>query len=247
MGRGVEMDGCGRCVRFLMFAINFIIWVGSIVILVLGIWTVVDRPYLEKLLGNDMYMTAAYILIATGCLIFFVSFLGCFGALKEIKCMLLTYFIIVLLLFIILLIGGILGYVFKDKASTTVRNAMTSAMKEYSPNSGNSVTKAWDETQIAMKCCGITEPVQEWVKNNNHFDNNGNKVPKSCCKKSESGEFLECQRNPTEANTYLEGCFAKATDFVKNQAKIIGGVGIAVAIIMLLGLVFSIALFKMID
>lgn len=64
--------------------------VSSIAILVLGIWTVVDRPYLERLLGNEMYMTAAYILIATGCIIFFISFLGCFGALKEIKCMLLT-------------------------------------------------------------------------------------------------------------------------------------------------------------
>lgn len=64
--------------------------VASIAILVLGIWTVVDRPYLEQLLGSEMYITAAYILIATGCVIFFVSFLGCFGALREVKCMLLT-------------------------------------------------------------------------------------------------------------------------------------------------------------
>lgn len=246
MGRGVEMDGCGKCVRFLMFAINFIIWVASIVILVLGIWTVVDRPYLEKLLGNDMYMTAAYILIATGCLIFFVSFLGCFGALKEIKCMLLTYFIIVLLLFIILLIGGILGYVFKDKAGTTVRIAMTSAMKEYSPNSGSPVTKAWDETQIAMKCCGIDDPKHEWGTNNINFDTN-KVVPMSCCKKSESGELLNCQKNPTESNAHLDGCFSKATDFVMSQAVLVGGVGISVAVIMLLGLILSIVLFKTID
>lgn len=64
--------------------------VASIAILVLGIWTVVDRPYLEQLLGSEMYLTAAYILIATGCVIFFVSFLGCFGAMREVKCMLLT-------------------------------------------------------------------------------------------------------------------------------------------------------------
>lgn len=132
MGRGVEMTSGGKCVRFLMFAVNFLIWVSSIVILVLGIWTVVDRPYLERLLGNEMYMTAAYILIATGCIIFFISFLGCFGALKEVKCMLLTYFIIVLLLFIILLIGGILGYVFKDKAKTSITHTMMGTMRDYS-------------------------------------------------------------------------------------------------------------------
>ncbi|XP_068247130.1 tetraspanin-9 [Palaemon carinicauda] len=246
MGRGVEMTGCGRCLRFLMFGINFIIWVASIVILVLGIWTVVDRPYLEQLLGNEMYMNAAYILIATGCLIFFVSFLGCFGALKEIKCMLLTYFIFVLLLFVILLIGGILGYVFKDKAGTTIKHSMTSAMKEYSPNSGSSITKAWDETQIAMKCCGIESPLTEWLTNIN-FSLGGNLVPRSCCKKNEAGELMDCQRGPTSANAHLTGCYKKATEFVASQAVIIGGVAIAVAAIMLLGLILSIALFKMID
>lgn len=63
--------------------------IGSILLLVLGIWTVADRPYLEELLGTQVYAAAAYIIIAVGVVAFFVSFLGCFGALKEIKCMLL--------------------------------------------------------------------------------------------------------------------------------------------------------------
>ncbi|XP_037777111.1 tetraspanin-9-like [Penaeus monodon] len=247
MGRSAEMGSCGKCVRFFMFAMNFIIWLASIAILVLGIWTVVDRPYLEQLLGNDLYITAAYILIATGCVIFFVSFLGCFGALKEIKCMLLSYFIIVLLLFIIVLIGGILGYVFKDKASVSVKNTMTSAMRDYKPDTDIPITKAWDETQQAMKCCGITEQ-SEWLKYNRNFKQTGNKVPKSCCKNDpNTGKVIECQNSPTEDNSYTEGCYKKARDFVQGQAVIIGGVGIAVAFIMLVGLILSIILFKLIN
>ncbi|XP_042241841.1 CD151 antigen-like [Homarus americanus] len=246
MSRGVEMTGCGKCIRFLMFAVNFVIWVASIAILVLGVWTVVDRPYLERLLGNDMYMTAAYILIATGCIVFFVSFLGCFGALREVKCMLLTYFIIVLLLFIILLIAGILGYVFKDKAETSVNHAMMNAMKEYRSGSNNTFTKAWDETQQAMKCCAINEQ-DEWAKYNTEFSQTGFKVPKSCCKKDDtSGLLQECQTRPSESNSFTDGCFSMATDFVKQHALIIGGVGIAVAVIMVVGLMLSIILFKMI-
>ncbi|KAK8746643.1 hypothetical protein OTU49_017120 [Cherax quadricarinatus] len=247
MGRGVEMTGCGKFVRFLMFAINFIIWVSSIVILVLGIWTVADRPYLERLLGSEMYMTAAYILIGTGCVTFFVSFLGCFGALREVKCMLLTYFIVVLLLFIILLIGGILGYVFKDKARINMNHAMLNAMKEYKIDSDSPYTKAWDETQQAMKCCAIAHQ-EEWPTNNKEFSMSNLHVPKSCCKKDDtSGEMLDCQRNPTKENSYTEGCFSKAISFVENHALIIGVVGIAVAVITVLGLVLSIVLFKMID
>lgn len=45
---------------------------------------------MERLLGTDLYVSSAAILIATGCVVTFVSFLGCLGAFKEIKCMLLT-------------------------------------------------------------------------------------------------------------------------------------------------------------
>lgn len=55
-----------------------------------GIWTCVDHAYMEQLLGTNLYMSAAYILIATGIVVILISFFGCLGAVKEIKCMLLT-------------------------------------------------------------------------------------------------------------------------------------------------------------
>lgn len=56
----------------------------------IGIWTCVDHSYMEQLIGTNLYISAAYILIATGVVVVLVSFLGCYGAIKEIKCMLLT-------------------------------------------------------------------------------------------------------------------------------------------------------------
>ena len=58
--------------------------------LVVGVWTVVDKSDFEKLLGTDLYVSSAYILIATGIFVSLVAFLGCLGAVKEIRCMLLT-------------------------------------------------------------------------------------------------------------------------------------------------------------
>ena len=58
--------------------------------LIVGVWTVVDKSEFEKLLGTDLYVSSAYILIATGVLVSLVAFLGCLGAVKEIRCMLLT-------------------------------------------------------------------------------------------------------------------------------------------------------------
>ncbi|XP_076040963.1 tetraspanin 74F [Oratosquilla oratoria] len=244
----VEFDGCGKCIRYSMFLANFIIWLGSIALLVLGIWTLVDGPFLGELLGTNLYMTSAYILIATGCIIFFVSFLGCLGALKGIKCMLLTYFILVLLLFIILLVGGILGYVFRDKAETSLQHTMNSTMKEYEPGKDEPTTKAWDDTQDALKCCGIDDP-EDWAKFNNKFstDNNQNRVPQSCCRKDDDGQLMDCQKLPTKDNSYTDGCLKKASGFLKDHAITLGGAGIAVAFIMILGLIFSMVLFKTIE
>lgn len=68
---------------------------------------------MERLLGTNLYVASAAILIVTGSIVAIISFLGTFGAYKEIKCMLLTYFVILFMLFIVMVTAGILGYVFR--------------------------------------------------------------------------------------------------------------------------------------
>ena len=64
----------------------FLLQGGSIAVLAVGIWTVVDKSFIEVLLRNNLFMSAAYIMIFTGCCATIVSFLGCYGALKVNKC-----------------------------------------------------------------------------------------------------------------------------------------------------------------
>ncbi|OQR74251.1 tetraspanin-11-like [Tropilaelaps mercedesae] len=84
------LEGCGRVVKYSLFVANLVIMLGGIVVFSVGVWTLADRSFMERLLGTDLYVSSAAILIATGCIVTFVSFLGCLGAFKEIKCMLLT-------------------------------------------------------------------------------------------------------------------------------------------------------------
>lgn len=56
------------------------------------------------------------------------------------------YFIVVFIMFVTLLVGGILGYVFKDKVQYTMRQEMTSSMHYYGQK--RHITQAWDETQV---------------------------------------------------------------------------------------------------
>lgn len=110
MGFGGRMDGCGQCIKYSMFIANFIIFVslnilknrnqfhymqiylkvGGAIMFGLGIWTVVDKNFMNELLGTNLFAGATYVLIVTSALVCMVSFFGCIGAAKEVKCMLLT-------------------------------------------------------------------------------------------------------------------------------------------------------------
>ena len=57
----------------------------------------------------------ADVLIAVGSIIMILGFLGCCGAIKESRCMLLLFFIGLLLILILQVTGGILGAVYKPQ------------------------------------------------------------------------------------------------------------------------------------
>lgn len=277
MGHGAEMNGCGKCLKYLMFTFNLLALVGGIVVMAVGIWTCVDHSYIDQLLGTNLYMSAAIILIATGVVVVLISFLGCFGAIKEIKCMLLTYFIVMFGIFVTMLVGGILGYAFRANVSLSMRTRMYSSLGEYGYN--RAVTEAWDFTQSRLRCCGVEgfDGYKVWVMENRNFNSN-NQVPLTCCQRVwTSGQmgggnvmsnqgfmnnpnqmntmlnpnvnnmpYIPCQASPNTNTAYFTGCLDRGVQAVSEQAAILGGVGIGIAFIVLMGMIFSMALFKMI-
>lgn len=226
--------------KYSLFLSNFLIFIGGVVVAGLAIWALTEKvPRVGELIGNDLLTGAIYVLLVGGIIVALIAFFGCIGASREVKCMLVTYFIIVFLLFVIMLIGGILGYVFRGKLLDTVHREMSNSMKFYDRNTA--IHEAWDTTQQTLHCCGVNS-FRDW-------DNNGYVTPKSCCREIQPGELFDCNRGPdtmTQANAYLEGCLNRTEIYMKKHAAVLGGAGIAVAVLMFFGMVFSCALFKMI-
>ncbi|XP_046748726.1 CD151 antigen [Diprion similis] len=241
MGYGTEIDGCGRFMKYSLFFTNFIIFIGGVAIAGLSIWSLVDNvTAISELIGTNLLTGAVYVLLVGGIVIAFISFLGCVGASREIKCMLLSYFIVVLLLFVTVLIGGVLGYVFREKVKSNVQQDLKNSMSQYDKHSR--VRDAWDITQSTLHCCGV-KSWDDWRQYELQ-------VPKSCCKEISPGRYFDCsggsdKSNPS--NTYQVGCLNSTQLYVQKHAAIIGGAGIAVACLMFFGMVFSCALFKMIE
>lgn len=118
---------------------------GGLVVFSIGVWTLSDKSFMERLLGSNLYVASAAILIATGVVVTIISFLGTLGAYREIKCMLLTFFVILLIIFIVMLVGGILGYIFRSEVDERMHTEMVNSVKSYKEDS--KVTDAWDSVQ----------------------------------------------------------------------------------------------------
>merc|ERR1719228_1496415 len=164
-------------------------------------------------------MNTAYIIIISSCFVIFLSFFGCFSAFKEVKCLLLTYFVFMFLLFIILFIGGILSYIFREQVSNTIKAEMIADIRNYDPdNPDNPVTKAWDETQQQLSCCGLmTEQVSlswEMWRYNRELNPSSlfEVVPSSCCK---TGEQCVVGNKTMVEKVWSKDCMVMALEYVQ--------------------------------
>lgn len=250
-------DGFRKCIRLAMILANLLIVIGAFSVLAVGIWTIVDKSYLEILMRNKLYMSAAYVLIAVGAITIILSVIGCLGSFTEKRLLLLAYFIFVLLMFVVLLLGGVFAYVFRQQIANNMKPEMMATIREYDPsNTSDPITKAWDSTQIKLQCCGIStnstetgKPWESWYSNLKiNSGSASKKVPASCCKLDTSGAKVDCaSKNPVDVDEiYQNDCFVAAVVFVRGHATIIGGVAVAIASIMILGMVFSICHYKLI-
>ncbi|XP_061706340.1 tetraspanin-4-like isoform X1 [Cydia pomonella] len=234
MGMGGTMDSCGRCMKFSLICINVVTFIGGLLALALGAWVWVTRSFSSTLMSNNMFIASVGVVVATGAAVMLLALLGCCGAAKEVKCMLLTYYILVFIIFVLMLVGGILQFVFREKVLTTLDREMFASIPFYGVRP--EYTRAWDDTQTYLQCCGV----------HNYKDWNGN-VPESCCKEVYPGKRMDCKYSGNPATMYMDGCLPQTVEFLRENAVYVGVIAIIVAFIMLLGLILSCGLFVKIE
>merc|ERR1719206_385438 len=183
-------------------------------------------------------MNTAYIIIISSCFVIFLSFFGCFSAYKEVKCLLLTYFVFMSLLFVILFIGGILSYIFREQVSNTIQAEMIADIRNYDPDDPeNKVTKAWDETQEQVSLSWEMWRYNKVLNPSSHFE----VVPASCCM---PGQDCMVGGKVVIEKVMMGDCMMLALDYVQNQSRMMGSATFAVSCFLILGLVSTFSLFK---
>lgn len=236
--------GKNTCIKYTVFIFNFIFLFIGIGLLAAGIYLKVGNTnyvdVAEELTSLSEYVTAGNLMIAVGVIIVVVAFLGCCGAIKESRCMLLSFFCLLLIIFILELAAGIFAIVKKDDIEEQFQKDFTDAIKtKYSPTDTNGVVnKVIDTFQKEHKCCGYNNWL-DW-KGSKYYQNK-KLVPKSCCK-TDQGCPTDAN-NPNSSVYYQEGCFVKVTDWFKDNSIIAGACASAFAAVQILGLIFAMLLY----
>ncbi|XP_029977272.1 CD81 molecule a [Sphaeramia orbicularis] len=161
------VEGCTKCIKYMLFFFNFIFWLAGGVILGVALWlrhdnktsSLLDLQYEGTQAPNTFYISV-HILIAVGAVMMVVGFLGCYGAIQESQCLLGTFFACLVILFACEVAAGIWGFMHKDTVSKEMINFYDSIYdKAAKPDFVNdekkqttvSVLQVFHET---LSCCG---------------------------------------------------------------------------------------------
>ncbi|XP_041836922.1 CD81 antigen-like [Melanotaenia boesemani] len=160
------VEGCTKCIKYMLFFFNFIFWLAGGVILGVALWLRHDNK-ISSLLDLELdgtkppstFYISVHILIAVGAVMMVVGFLGCYGAIQESQCLLGTFFACLVILFACEVAAGIWGYMHKDTVSKEMINfydtvydqAMTDTITEQKKTAITNVLKVFHET---LNCCG---------------------------------------------------------------------------------------------
>ncbi|XP_008631117.1 PREDICTED: tetraspanin-8 [Corvus brachyrhynchos] len=230
------MAGVSSCIKYSMFVFNFLFWVCGSIILGVSIWIRVSGAQQ----GMDSSMLAGVnLLIAVGSIIMVLGFLGCCGAVRESRCMLMLFFIGLLLIVILQVTGGILGAVYKSQAELALNLTLTANMEALQSTTG--AEKEYQETfqkfERENQCCGLLNGAEDWGKNFN----------------KPASKICECElENPSSSDLctkyqgryiYKKPCGEVIMKILKDNLAIIMGISFGLAVIEILGLVFSMTLY----
>ncbi|XP_033367550.1 leukocyte antigen CD37 isoform X4 [Parus major] len=155
---------CLGCTKWFLFLLNLLFFFLGIFLLAFSFWLLFDRQSFATVLGSPLVSLRvwSYGFSGVGIATMLLGFLGCLGALKEVKVMLGLYFGLLLLLFTAQITVAIIVYTQRTTLATKVAAYTEELIRGY-PAQGppGDTHESWDAVQQQLGCCGWKGP-QDW-------------------------------------------------------------------------------------
>ncbi|KAM3588011.1 uncharacterized protein V6R79_019154 [Siganus canaliculatus] len=210
-----------KCIKYLLFLFNLLFWISGCIILGVSIYLKVSKD--GNVITNES-LPGIDLMIAIGVIIMVLGFLGCCGAIRENRCLLLLFFISLLIIFILLVAAGILGAIGENKVREWIKERLE---EKFTPLSSQpeQVKQDLEKLQRELKCCGLLNGPSDWTA-----------VPASCrC----NSTVADCQ----SSSIYQTPCYEQIVELMKQHMVVVLGIAFAIAILLIFGMVFSMILY----
>ncbi|KFQ51378.1 Tetraspanin-1, partial [Pelecanus crispus] len=235
--------GCFTFIKVMMILFNLAIFLGGGTLLGVGIWVTVDGQSFLDIFGALsssilQVVNVSYFLIVIGAILLVIGFLGCYGAQKESKCLLMMFFSVVLIIFIAEIAAAVVALVYTGLAETLLTAVVTPLLKEkYGSDKG--LTHIWNVTMNEVNCCGLNNYTDftdsPWYKEHKTY-------PEPCL----VGGLLPLA-HPHLRGCLLQGCFYQILDEIKTNAGVVGGVAAGIAALEIASMAVSMYLYCELD
>lgn len=230
------------CTRYSFFFFNILFWILGCGSLGVGVWLYVVKTEYETLTSVDYgALSAAGLCIAAGSAVVVIGFVGCCGAWVESRCLLLTYFVFVVVVFIVELTSGVLGFLYRDEVTETVRHEMFLHLNGKRAPLENDI-RTWEQLQTQFSCCGV-DSFEDWFRSP-RWKSLTDQVPVSCCDPDKVGSLGgKCGLKDHSDVWFKIGCYEAFSTWLLEHVHIVGVIGITLASIQIFGLVCSALLY----
>ncbi|NXU85051.1 TSN1 protein, partial [Xiphorhynchus elegans] len=238
---GTKM-GCFTFIKVMMILFNLAIFLSGGTLLGVGIWVKVDGESFVDIFGTLsssvlQVVNVSYVLIVIGSILLVIGFLGCYGAQKESKCLLMMFFSVVLIIFIAEIAVAVVALVYTGLAETLLSALVTPVLKEkYGVDP--TFTQIWNATMSKVHCCGL----------NNYTDFNDSvwyekykTYPDPCFGAAPP------LAHPHLCGHLLQGCFDQILEEIRTNAGVAGGVAAGIAALEIAAMAVSMYLYCRLD
>ncbi|KAK4876284.1 hypothetical protein RN001_012706 [Aquatica leii] len=214
------------CIKYLLFCFNLLFAISGIAILTVG--AVIHALYYHySQFVDPSFGSAPILLIIVGVIVFIVAFFGCCGAVKENHCMIITFSAFLVIIFCLEMAAGIAGYVRRNDIEQMLDTHLNTTMHDYYNKTDD--RRSWDIMQHELTCCGMNGP-EDWKA----ITPNGS-LPHTCCPNIPP-EGICTMQNPER---YEKSCLTELKQVLVKYGTVIGGVGVGIALVQLIGVVFA--------
>lgn len=145
-----------------------------------------------------------------------ISFMGCWGAVRESPCLLSSFAVFILLLLVAELVVAALVTKYSGEFESLAADGMLKALHERRDTGYNAI----DDIQTQLKCCGVR----------GISDYNTTKLPDSCCPPTGPPEQ---EHHCTSDQAYPQACLPVLRDELSPFWHTVAAAGIIVALIQL--------------